>query len=87
MAHLLRLHTPGIVTINIVYHMPDHVNLLQEFLWQEIDVIPDIPKTRSFLQYWQEHIDGKLHSVTVMYAGLIKPRELVELSAQTILLN
>lgn len=62
-----------LTTAQIVYHLPDHENLLQEFIWQEYDVAPDYPTLRGFLDFWVEKIEGKLHSVYVAKRELITP--------------
>lgn len=62
-----------LTTARILYHMPDHPHLLQEFIWQEYDIAPRYPELRRFLDFWQREIDGRLHSVTVGSAALITP--------------
>lgn len=63
-----------LATAQILYHMPDHPDLLQEFLWQHLDKAPHFPRLVQFLDYWQQSIDGRLHSVKVATAELIMPR-------------
>ena len=67
----------GLTTAQIIYHMPDHHELLQDFLWQQYDVFPEFPTLRKFLAFWEERIEGKLHSITVAHARLIHPVELM----------
>jgi len=62
-----------LTTAQILYHMPDHVLLLQEFIWQDYDLAPHFPNLRKFLNFWEKEIEGKLHSVFVAYQGLITP--------------
>jgi uncharacterized protein Usg len=52
-------------TAEIIYHLPDYPDLLQSFIWQELDLAPDFPELRRFLDFWSRNIDGKLHSVKV----------------------
>lgn len=66
----------GLTTAQIIYHMPDHAELLQDFLWQQYDVFPEFPSLRKFLAFWEERIEGRLHSITVAHARLIHPVEL-----------
>ena len=54
-----------LTTAEIQYHMPDYPDLLQSYLWQSLDRIPDFPKLNDFLSYWEMELDGKLHSVRV----------------------
>jgi len=82
-AALRDLEGYGLTTAQIVYHMPDHRALLQEFLWQQYDVFPAFPTLAKFLAFWEERIDGPLYSVTVAHARLIHPTELSALRAMT----
>jgi uncharacterized protein Usg len=38
---------------------------LQSFIWQKLDVAPDFPELRRFLEFWSRDLEGKLHSVRV----------------------
>lgn len=67
----LQLRDYRLTTAEIVYHLPDHPNLLQSFVWQQFDLAPDFPVLHRFLDYWAAHIDGRLHSVKVANAALI----------------
>ena len=55
----------------IVYHIPDHPDLLQSFVWQRLDLAPRFPILCHFLDFWQANLDGKLHSVRVACASKI----------------
>lgn len=69
----------GLTTAQIVYRVPDHLQLLQEFVWQKYDTFPDFPALGKFLAFWEEKIEGPIFSVTVAHARLIKPAEIREL--------
>ena len=69
----LQLRGYRMTTAEILYHLPDHPTLLQSFIWQHLDVAPDFPVLRRFLDYWTRNIEGKLHSVKVARASLITP--------------
>jgi uncharacterized protein Usg len=62
-----------LATAEILYHMPDHPSLLQSFVWQHFDLAPDWPELRKFLGFWTSNLDGRLHSVRVTRAELIRP--------------
>jgi len=47
--------------------------LLQLFIWQEYDLAPFFPGLRAFLDFWQRELDGKVHSVRIASARLVKP--------------
>ncbi len=65
-----------LTTALIVYHWPDYDFMLQEYVWQEYDLVPRFPVLNNFLHFWQSKLDGRLHSVWVACAGIIAPREL-----------
>jgi uncharacterized protein Usg len=54
-----------LTTAEIIYHLPDHPDLLQSFIWQKLDLAPDFPELRRFLEFWSRNLEGKLHSVRV----------------------
>ena len=68
-----QVHDYRLTTAQIIYHLPDHENLLQEFIWQEYDVAPHYPTLHDFIDFWVEKIEGKLHSVYVAQQELITP--------------
>ncbi len=74
----LRLQLQGyrLTTAEILYHLPDHPNLLQNYIWQHLDIAPHYPVLRRFLDYWASNIEGRLHSVKVAHAALVTPGEL-----------
>jgi uncharacterized protein Usg len=66
----------GLTTAHIVYRIPDHRSLVQEYVWQDYDIFPKFPVLTKFLAFWEEKLDGPLHSVTVTHARLIQPAEI-----------
>ena len=64
-----------LTTAEILYRMPDHPDLLQTYVWQSLDRVPDFPKLNDFLDFWQRQLDGQLHSVRVAYVGVVEPLE------------
>jgi uncharacterized protein Usg len=75
----------GITTAQILYRMPDHPTLLQTFLWQHYDLAPDFPEMQGFLKFWQEKLDGPLHSVRYVHRKLIAAGEWRALKGEFIL--
>ena len=55
----------SLVTAQITYRRPDHRWLLQEFIWQNYDALPDFPALMKFLRFWQAEIEGPLVAVRV----------------------
>lgn len=64
-----------LVTAHILYRIPDHQDLLQQFIWQEFDLVPKLPALNKFLAFWKQSIDGPLHEVRVACAGLLLPSD------------
>lgn len=65
-----------LTTAQIFYHLPDYPQLLQEFVWQQLDLAPEFPQLKQFLDFWERRLDGRLHSVTIASAELISPADL-----------
>ena len=73
----LQLRDYRLTTAEILYHFPDHPRLLQSYLWQDYDLAPEFPVLRKFLDFWTRSLDGKLHSVQVTSARLVRPATLL----------
>jgi len=71
----LQLKDYRLTTAEILYHLPDHPQILQSYVWQDYDLAPDFPTLRRFLDFWRRSLDGKLHSVQVASTKLIQPAE------------
>lgn len=69
----LQLQGYRLTTAQIIYRLPDHPDLLQEFVWQNFDLAPNYPELKRFLDFWEKNIEGRLHSVTVASKDLIAP--------------
>ena len=65
---MLRLRS-DLTTAHILYRRPDQLWLLQTFVWQEYDFVPELPRLRKFLRFWEREIEGPLHSVTVAWSS------------------
>lgn len=75
----------GLTTAQIIYRMPDHQALLQTFLWQHYDLAPEFPELKGFLKFWQEKLDGPLHSVRYEHRRLVSASEWRALKGEFIL--
>ena len=65
-----------LTTAEIPYRLPDHPDLLQSYIWQNLDRIPDLPRLTRFLDFWERELDGPLHSVRVAYVGIVDSAQL-----------
>ncbi|MEX0930968.1 MAG: aspartate-semialdehyde dehydrogenase [Candidatus Paceibacterota bacterium] len=71
----LMLEGYGLTTAEILYHIPDHRDLLQTFIWQDYDLAPRFPRLHGFLDFWTAKLDGPLHSIKVAHRHLIAASE------------
>ena len=71
----LMLKGYGLTTAEMFYHMPDFPHVLNTFLWQDYDLAPDYHRLFSFIEFWQEEIEGLLHSVRFSHRKMIAPGE------------
>jgi len=56
----------SIVTTHILYYRPDYDWLLQDFVWQCNDIVPELPRVHKFLNFWYENIDAVISEIRVM---------------------
>lgn len=78
MTHLeLQLYGFRLATAEILYRLPDHPALLQSYIWQEYDQIPDFPVLKKFLVFWEKNLDGQLYSVKVASVEIVRPHEVM----------
>ena len=54
-----------IVTLNVLYWMPDYTHILQEFIWQTADIRPEYPRVHRFLNYWHDNIEAVISEVNI----------------------
>lgn len=62
----------SLVTVDILYWMPDYTNVLQKFVWQTSDIVPEYPRVHRFLNYWQENIEAVISEVRIADAETIE---------------
>ena len=67
----LRLIGYRLVTAEITYRSPDYRDILNEFIWQKLDIAPKFPVLNSFLDFWEKEIEGPIHSVRVAHSQLL----------------
>jgi len=72
----------GLTTAHILYRLPDYPAIVQSYVWQEYDLHPHFPELHKFLDFWTRSLEGKLHSVLVAHAKLIRPAEISVVDAE-----
>jgi uncharacterized protein Usg len=64
-----------LTTAEIIYRLPDYPELLQTYIWQDLDLAPRFPVLTRFLDFWSRNLDGRLHTVRVASAAVLRPTE------------
>jgi uncharacterized protein Usg len=68
LAHIL--HKWTVATVQVVYYIPDYLHIVNEFVWQTEDQIPEFPRITKFLNYWDKNIDCQ----SKKYISMIKAK-------------
>jgi uncharacterized protein Usg len=53
----------------VIYYRPDFHNLLQSYLWQTEDVVPELFRVHQFLNHWKQNINAKIKEILVSHGG------------------
>lgn len=72
----IQLENYRLTTAQILYGMPDAPELLQTFVWQDYDILPQYPVLRRFLGFWVRELEGPLHSVYIASAPFVTSGDL-----------
>lgn len=59
------LNRKVLVSLRVYYYMPDYRDLIQEFMWQTMDIKPKYPRVNKFLNYWKENIEAIIADVEI----------------------
>jgi len=62
---VIHIRRKEIVLVNVTYYRPDFRSILQEFLWQTEDFVPEIPRVHKYLNHWKNNIDAVIKEVHV----------------------
>ena len=63
-----------LVSLRVFYYMPDHRNLIQEFMWQTLDINPKYPRVNKFLNFWKENIEAVIADVAIAESNQRRPK-------------
>jgi len=66
----------GLTTADILYRLPDHPSILQEYVWQDYDLAPRFPELRKFLDFWRSKLEGPIFEVKVAHSTLVRAVEM-----------
>ena len=73
MSYLIR---NDLTTIKVTYYLPDYSHILQEFVFQQYDVVPEYPKLNKFVKFWRRNIEARIHRVD--FASTLSEYKFVE---------
>ncbi len=72
---VLRLAGCRLVTANILYRLPDFSSLLQQYIWQDLDM-EKLPRLRAFVGWWMRDLaHAPIKEVHVGESLLWSPKE------------
>lgn len=69
-----------IVTVNIFYYMPDYQSIIQEFIWQTMDQVPQYYRVHQFLNFWHKNIDAVIKEILVSHDSSVEPTKYKNIS-------
>ena len=61
------LRRKTLVTLDIFYYLPDYPSLIEEFIWQTHDVVPELPRVQKFLWYWHDNVDATINKIYISH--------------------
>lgn len=56
-----------IVTVNVLYYRLDYKGILQSFIWQTHDEIPELYRVHKFLNFWKTNIEAPISEVHITH--------------------
>lgn len=71
---MLLINQTRLITISIYYYMPDYPSIVQEFVWQLEDIVPNIPRTHKFLNHWHHNIEATIQQILLCGMDQSGPR-------------
>ncbi|MGA1047163.1 MAG: hypothetical protein ACO3UU_04080 [Minisyncoccia bacterium] len=67
-----------LVSLRVFYYMPDYRDIIQEFMWQTMDIKPKYPRVNKFLNYWKENIEAVIADIEMIETEKISKYKSVE---------
>ena len=52
-----------LTTVKVLYFLPDYNSIIQEFVFQQYDTLPEYPKLKKFIRFWRKNIEAEIHRV------------------------
>jgi len=57
-----------LVLLNVYYYIPQTL-ILNEFIWQCDDHVPEFPRIHTFLDFWRQEVEAVISAVEVCYSN------------------
>ena len=70
----IHIHKWTVATVQVVYYIPDYLHIVNEFVWQTDDQLPEYPRITRFLDYWDKNIDGPIKEAYIYDHSISKVR-------------
>jgi len=64
-----------LVTVDVLYILPDFQHICNSFIWQTLDLSPKYPRVHRFLDFWRKEIDAKIKQVIISEASSRIPNQ------------
>ena len=77
----------SVVTITVFYYIPERRSLLNEFMWQTLDLRPKYPRIERFLCFWHKEIDAVVQEICLADSLGLAPRRFRHIEDFTGVLN
>ena len=65
----IHIHKWTVATVQVVYYIPDYLHIVNEFVWQTDDQLPEYPRITRFLDSWDKNIEGPIKEVYIYDQG------------------
>ena len=63
-----------LVSLRVFYYMPDYRNIIQELMWQTMDVKPKYPRVNKYLNYWKNNIEAVIADIEIAETKQPQPK-------------
>lgn len=64
----------SIVTIRVIYYIPDYQSVVNVFSWETLDLRPHYPRIQRFLDHWRREVEAVIKEIMICDSGRsIKP--------------
>lgn len=74
-----------LTTVEVLYFMPDYHDLLQQFVWQTLDLPPTYPRVNRFLWHWHDNIGAVIKEIKIASANHIMPARFSKVDGMVLL--